>query len=151
MEKNKNIEQILKEGSKQNDFSVPEGYFEQLPGQIIEKINVHQEQKGGAPERSVFFRINPVVTMAAAVVAFAVIGYFYIHSLHSSEKSVITTNAELISDILPEDVSEEALFEFVEKEQIFPLLTQTDDADTETIIDYLVDEGVDETLLAQQL
>ncbi len=150
MKKNKHMEQILKEAGDRKNFRVPEGYFDRLPDRIRESVREAEPTRAHKGNRFTI-PIPTLVASAAAVIAFAVMGWFYVHSLRSGEPFHGGTNASLVFDLMPGDVSEEMLYNFIEEEGISTESSRTEGKNTEAIINYLVEEGVDETLLAQQL
>ncbi len=149
MKRDKNIEHIPNKASGREDFRVPEGYFEQLPGRVMEEIRSGEKDRV-TESKPALLRINPVFAMAAAVIAFAVIGYFFVQYLHTSDTPAVMSDHIVSYSSLPDDINEDVLYEYIEKENISAGFSVIDE-DSGTIIDYLMDEGVDESLLAQQL
>lgn len=150
MKKNKQIKQILNEAGDRKNFRVPEGYFDSLPDRIKESVREAEATRAHAGHRFIL-PMHTLIAAAAAVIAFAVIGYFYVNSLRSVEHFPTDTSAGVVFDIMPGDISEEVLYDFIKEEEISTGSTRTEEKNTEAIINYLVDEGVDEILLAQQL
>ena len=150
MKKDKQIKQILNEAGDRKNFRVPEGYFDSLPDRIKESVREAEATRAHAGHRFTI-PIHTLIATAAAVIAFAMIGYFYIQSLRSAGHFPADTSAGVVLDIMPGDISEEVLYDFIKEEGISTGLSRTEGKNAEAIINYLVDEGVDETLLAQQL
>ncbi len=147
MRKNNNIEKLMREAGERKHFSVPEGYFGQLPGRVLRRARQTEPERMKKP---VVVSLSKVMAVAAAVV-FAVFGYFYVHSLRSAENPSAGSTDRVMSEVLPADISENVLYNFIEEEGISAEISLTNDENSEAIIDYLVGEGVDESLLAQQL
>jgi hypothetical protein len=69
----------LQKGSlKEHPFSVPEGYFETLPGKVMERIREEDEQQ--VPVRRITGTVRFRVAMAAAIVGLALISYSIIRT-----------------------------------------------------------------------
>ncbi len=82
--------------SKKEPFAVPDGYFEELPGRIAARVREEMaagergepvrsgaETKdeptglpGGDEPRTVWMRVRPYVSLAAAILGFAMLSYF---------------------------------------------------------------------------
>jgi len=156
MNRNKKMEDLrdiapnLCEIGKGKDFLVPEGYFDHLPDRVLNTIR----ETGGKEKIGKLFplgrKMYAAIAMAAAVFAFVTLGYFYIRSLNHEYPAGTKSNSFVYFNMIKE-IDEHSIYEFMEEENITPAYLPGQPDDTETIIDYLMDEGVDETLLAQQL
>lgn len=83
-----------------NPFSVPEGYFEQLPASIMSRLPERQEAK----KPTLFVRLRPVFYAAACLLAvvFSVTLYFNSSSNEENPTMVIAQETNL-SDSYVED------------------------------------------------
>ncbi len=147
MKKHKDIEALLPGDGKQNNFRVPENYFEQLPGKMREKIRMPEEEIKTI-KMPVPHRMMTVAGVAAAVVAFVFIGYFFVHYLNTTHSPVPEGS---VSYIFSTDIDDQTLYEFIQQEDISTEFSKMNTTNVGSIIDYLADKGVDDYLLAQQL
>lgn len=112
---------------KENPFTVPEGYFENLTEQILSKIPEKSEEvklpKVGK-QVSLMERIRPWLYMAAV---FAGLGFFFkgIMKVTSEKESVITAETQdSTSDPLSNDSESEAYFTYFENKYYEDLLAE---------------------------
>ena len=141
-EENMNV--VLRDIEDNGGFRVPDGYFDRLPEQVMEKI---REGEASVPVVSV--RRKRVITLvaAAAVALLFVTGYLLLQvksGAFGNRDAATSVTVYLMSS----DVDEQVLYDFMEEENIVPeTLPVTRDDDQ--IIDYLVSEGVNESLVAE--
>ena len=140
------MHRVLRDIGENGGFRVPESYFEELPGRVMEKI-----RRGEVPASVpvVHMHRRRILSLAAA----AVISLFFITGIlllqersRSARKGEAT--ATVTAYLMSGDFNEQTLCDFMKEENIvpeIPAVTQDD----EQIIDYLVNEGVDEYLLAE--
>lgn len=97
-----------KMGNK-NPFTVPEGYFEQLAGDIIQKIPAQMEQKP-----TLIRRLRPLL-YAAACVCIALFGTVIYQNLdkqtNESLKGNFSQNAAVYNDTYMDDATDYAMFD----------------------------------------
>lgn len=127
-------------------FRVPEGYFDKLPGSILERV---KKEEHPIPKST---PLLPRWTYfaAAAVVVFALL----IGGLLQRERTrdYFATGAD-IQEVYPSvfsEISEEEILE-ITGEELFASPANLQGIDNEIIIDYLLTEGVDEYLIAEKL
>ena len=117
----------LPEKPEGQGFKVPDGYFEGLGERVLEKVRAGEREKGGRGEgmkgrrdegekrsaRTVWMRVRPQLSLAAAIVGFALISFTVIRLLTGPVN--IDTPYDLAfldeSGILDESVFMEALEE----------------------------------------
>jgi low affinity Fe/Cu permease len=141
--KRKNTER-LKEHNGEDPFRVPDGYFEHFPERVMEKIRAGEDKT--VPRMVPFHRKG--MYYAAAVIAAVVIltgGYLFLQRQGAPDVSV---RNNVTTFVMTSEIDEQMLMEFMEQENIIadtlPVISEED-----SIIDYLVQEGVDESLLAE--
>ncbi len=148
MKEKDNIKNLPGGKDKRNPFSVPEGYFDNFPAKLADRI-----QKEHPPEVSLKSRlwdtIRPQLALAATITAFAVIGYF-------GFRSFMDTSEEWLSDEMITSYIEYYQYEFSDP-YLLGLLAEEDfdfeyypedygwevSDDPDLYIDYLYQEEVD--------
>ena len=70
----KNIAPNLSKVKKENFFRIPDGYFEEFPGKLMERIGRQGERQKVLPPYRRLFKSQ--FAIAAAIVVFAVLGTF---------------------------------------------------------------------------
>lgn len=94
MNEEKKIEQIF---GKDNRFRVPDGYFENLPDQIMARIPEH-EAKVISIEQQRLWKQLPIKQIAAGVAVVALlgsgVGYAYQNNLHQKKNACANANIE---------------------------------------------------------
>ncbi len=133
---------------RKNPFSVPEGYFDSFPAKLAERLQ--KEHSASVPLKSRLWEtIRPQLALAAAITAFAVIGYL-------GFRSFMITDDQWLSDEMITGYIEYYHYEFSEP-YLLGLLEEDDfyfedypaDAgwaeidDPDLYIDYLYQEEVD--------
>ena len=151
MSVNKNNKPDLENLSKEAPFVVPEGYFDNLPGRLMEKIheeNKKQEQKNSIRLNTFF---NPQLSIAASLILFAILSYFTITYVLNSKHKQDTSQyfAELVENEI-EDYDLLLLMEALDEANNFYLEEYNIELDEE-IIDYLVSEEIDIEQIIEEL
>lgn len=134
-----NTDEIVKNFPKGDPFKTPDGYFEYLPGKISERI--HQETK---PVAQISFWRQPL-KVAASFAILAVVSYSAFVFINSGNSNKTQAIAE-INDTLSEEyalMDENSIIHYM----VDPSLVQTE-ANTDTMIEFLVDQDVSYELLA---
>lgn len=140
MDESSNISPRLTKIKRGNPYSVPENYFEELPGRIQEAIHVQKETE---PVKPFTFRaIRPQLAVAASIIAFAVIGYFGYKLIHSDNSASELTSDELAEyvEYYSSEIDEDLFIELLDENKL-PKANFFDLSDE--IITYLVDENID--------
>ena len=129
---------------KKDIFRVPDGYFDHLPGRVMERVR-KEGVSGSTAVVPLRQRVSRLLVAAAAVVLLFIVSY----SLLRRERNVPDNKAGngVTAYVWSGDVDEQTLYEFLEREDILPEACPASDEDA--VIDYLVSEGVDESLLAE--
>jgi hypothetical protein len=132
-------------GGKKDVFRVPDEYFDHLPGRVMERIRGEGAQgRGGVvPLRQ---KISRSLVAAAAALLLVIAGHYLLRT-----ESVVPegeTDSAVTAYVMSGDVDEQTLYEFIEGEDILPEAYAAAGGE-DPLIDYLVSEGVDESLLAE--
>lgn len=126
---------------KKNPFRVPDNYFEEVREDIYNRTSGTYSVKS---KNRIIRLVKPVLMLAAAMIAFAIISY-------TGLKLLFPEYGEPA-----EDNYSELLYQFDEVELINKLTEQEPDfeiqsSDTEAIIDYLLDEDIEYTSIVEFL
>lgn len=84
-----NEEKFLSFISKQNNFSVPQNYFDYLPDEIVEKIRLRSNQK------EKFFLFKPIISIPSFAVlsCMVVLLFFFYHkNIVPSDEMILSEN-----------------------------------------------------------
>jgi len=148
MDESSNISPRLTKIKRGNPYSVPENYFEELPGRILEAIHVQKET--GPVKPFIFRAIRLQLAVAASIIAFAVIGYFGYKLIHSDNSASGLTSGEIAEyvEYYSSEIEEDMFIEMLEENK----LPEADYSDlSDEIITYLVDENIDYQSIVEQL
>lgn len=135
------VEQLHNGALRKNPYKVPNGYFDDFPMQLQERI--HQQEHRNVPSWLSFMHlIKPQVTIALGVAIFAIISVTTVHYLINNQQS---------QQIMPMEYAkmmEGGMIESSEQHFIDILLEEEQSAkqeklEQEAYINYLVDEGID--------
>ena len=144
---NKKLEEL--KGNNYNPFSVPEGYFENFPTKIQERII--SENKEYAWAIKLFRYIKPQFALGFIIIAFAVIAITTVDFILSNR-----TNTGIDSDLYTRIIEVDAS-EFSEQHFIDVLLEDEKKIDdhkqeeSDFYIHYLIDENIDYGTLIDEL
>lgn len=117
---------------KKNSFPAPEGYFENLPTQIQNKIN-----GAGIKNHPVLFSVKYIKYAAAAMVLIIAGFYFYPKKTQQPKDTFTAANVYALSDD-----------ELLDEMSDFPIESETEvttSNENSEIINYLIDNKVDVT------
>ncbi len=125
-------------GKKEDGFRVPEGYFEVLPGRIMERV---RQERTAVPLRRRFYR----VAVAAAVALFLAGGtWFATREAFAPSPTEQGLQAYILNN---EEVDEILLYDFLEQEE--EITPDEKNGDEDALISYLLTEGVDENMITE--
>lgn len=96
MNPNKNIEADLLKSKhlKENPFEVPDGYFDRLENELMQKIS-----EGPSNKRKVIRQLTkPAVTLAAAMLLLTLLMYFALNLIHD-RNGIQNSNTELFAEL----------------------------------------------------
>lgn len=96
MNPDKNIEADLLKSKllKENPFEVPDGYFDRLENELMQKIS-----EGPSNKRKVIRQLTkPAVTLAAAMLLLALLMYFALNLIHD-RNGIQNSNTELFAEL----------------------------------------------------
>ncbi len=140
MEDNNDILKQFEELKDNKHFGVPEGYFEEFPNKIRQRISTEKSKE----KVSLYKQLRPQLALAASFAALFVLAYAAFSILTPKKDYVYLSENEIITSL------ESDIFEIDESELITALNTNeeveliTDYNLTEDeIIEYLTDEGED--------
>ena len=144
----KKIAPNLRNIKKENIFRVPEGYFEEFPGRMMERITRQEERQQIVHPFRRFFR-RPLA-VAAAIMVFAILGYLSIRYLISDGVNQQVSSQEIAEYIeyYASDLDEEFYYEVLDEIDVDETADQGYD---EIVIDYLLDQGVDYQSIIENL
>ena len=137
------------EVGKETPFTVPEGYFDELPTRIQDFCLAHAPATSGEPERSFLGVLKAQLALASgfiALVFLAFAGYYYIQPKPPVDG---LSNGDFI-EIVRIDVSDfdEAQLNSLQESKS-PYDTLANDS-TDEMIQYLLEENVDYVTLMEQ-
>jgi hypothetical protein len=137
---------ILKGGTgKKNPFTVPDNYFGSFPERLRQRLDAEQVPEKHVTER-VWQLLRPRLALAAAILGFALIGYFGIRTFVQVEQETI--NADRITeyiDFYQNDYSEYYLISLLDENDLDPDDIYLDE--TDTYMDYLYEYNTDLDLI----
>lgn len=148
MDESSNISPRLTKIKRRNPYSVPENYFEELPGRIQEAIHVQKETE---PVKPFAFRfIRPQLAIAASIIIFAMLGYLGYKSIYSYKSSIELTSGEIAEyvEYYSSEIDEDLFIELLDENKL-PKANFSDLSDE--IITYLIDESIDYQSIVEQL
>jgi len=137
------------QGANKNPFSVPEGYFEDFPSRIQEKIVSETKQPNRIAQ--FFHVVKPQLALAFMIAGFAFIAITVIDAIMSNQVNSPVKN-EVYTRIIEVDASEYSEQQFIDillEEEKKPSEQKTEE--TDEYIHYLMDEGIDYGTLIDEL
>jgi hypothetical protein len=137
----KNINENIDNLSKKKPFCVPDNYFDNFSDRLLEKIELQESKKLKTPFLLVF---KTQFAMAAGIIGFALLAYGAYYFI--SDKKPVTDTIAIVQD------TTDAEYYFVEEDHIIEALstkTTKPNLEGDDIISYLVEDGVDENLIAE--
>lgn len=130
-----------------NPFGVPENYFESFPGRLSDKIK--EKEKTGKRKKPKVFRIAiNQLGLAASLAAFAIISYFSIRLILNNTNSEPDSFYSEVIEYGIDDYEMDLLFDTYEEENN---ILEQEDTYQDEIIDYLVSENIEMTLIYEEL
>lgn len=148
MQKKLKIESLPDKTNKQDVFGVPKNYFRDLSGRIIKSVDatISNEVKSV----SAWDRFKPALLVAASVLGFVIITYTGQKLLRAEKESNLISSLDAIEyiDYYSHEFGEELLFD-----NIYMDVLESDLATNETdeIIAYLIQEGIEELTIYNEL
>ncbi len=125
---------------KENVFRVPDGYFEEFPGKLMERIGRQGERQKVLPPYRRLFKSQ--FAIAAAIVVFAVLGYLSIRYFVPDGVNRKLSPQEIAEymEYYASDLDEELYYEVLDEIEA----EETADHEYEDlVIDYLLDHDID--------
>jgi hypothetical protein len=144
---NKKLEEL--KGNSANPFSVPEGYFENFPTRMQEKISSKEQEPAWIMKLMQY--VKPQFALGFMIVAFAFISIITVDFILSNKNSSGLNN-ELYTRIIEVDASE-----FTERHVLDVLLEEDKKTvekkkiESDYYINYLIDEDIDYGTLIDEL
>lgn len=146
--KSKNTESLPDQASKQNMFDVPENYFQDLPGRILEAVEtkIHGKDKSAGA----WDRFKPAFLIAASVLGFMIISYTGLKLLRAEKESDFISSLDAIEYVgfYSHEFEEDLLLENIDMDETGTVLVLNE---TDEIIEYLIQEGIDDLTLYNEL
>jgi hypothetical protein len=135
MNEKENINDFLSGLREEEPFHVPDHYFDELPGRIMDRIQSNQ------PQRARAFSGRLMLAYALGIAFLIVTGVFVTKTLLDSRASVKPSRVEIAEfmDYYSSDFEEDQILEFMGKETPSDSLNRYE----ESIIHYLLDENID--------
>lgn len=135
----------LSEIRKDNPFSTPDNYFEELPGRIRSRITVREEgSKPLSPFEKTWQLLRPQLALVAIIAGFAFLGYHGFRLI--SEPDQVDISGDQISEFLEYqyyNYDHSLLLSELDEEQLFEDFYREDE-ETEAYIEYLtLDDNLD--------
>ena len=139
MKKQEPIPEKLRAAGKKLPFTVPDSYFDELPGRIQEKLILSGKPKSHGK----FPAFSPKLAMAAMFIGLIAVGYAGFRVLSDRGNSAYLRGEELGEAIeyLAYDLDEDILLTTI-LESDLPLSSQSANTRTEDIIQYLSEEDI---------
>lgn len=150
MSGNKKNKIYLKDIPKQNNFKVPDGYFDSFDRRLMEKIKENEKKETIQLPGNRWSAFRSQIALAASLVVFVVISYVVINFILSN--NLKQTDSIEYAELLQYEVSkldESYLMETYSKEQAEITPGEEDMDYTEAIIEYLASEDIDLDLIAE--
>jgi hypothetical protein len=146
MKNNNNIGSNIDRIGKKRPFSVPEGYFDSFPEKVRVRLQNEEVTVISLPER-VWQILRPQLSLAAAIIGFAIIGYIGFNTLIQSEKQLLSD--EVITeyvDYYQHDFSDYYLVSMLDFDEL-----ELEDGgyydDADAYMDYLYMDNIDIELI----
>jgi hypothetical protein len=146
MQKNESIFNNLK---KETPFRVSEQYFDTLSGKIMDSVLLPDQQQSAKKNKSV--RLKHVFAYAASFLGLIFLSYLGIHffGLLRNENYISNNDAIEYVNFYTSDFDEVTIM--VNLPDRKNANNSVNDAETESIISYLVEEGIDELTIYSKL
>jgi len=132
------INDITKNWPKKDPFVVPEGYFDELERDVLNKVNNNRSLN------SKYSNLKSPLSLAASFAALIAISYLILFFInYNSQKSTIAYNHNQIIYSEYDFIDENSLVEYIDEKP-----NDFSDISDEEIINYLLDNDFDYELLA---
>ena len=137
------LHNIKKEGM----YNVPEGYFDKLPEKIADSIKESEFSDALKQKRS--RKLWPTIFVAASILGLIMVGYYFLDHFNAKrlELFVSSNNALEYVDFYVEDFDESFIIDNILEING----SENGEEDSSEIIHYLINEGIDEFTLYQEL
>ena len=138
----------LSQIKKENVFRVPDGYFEEFPGKMMERIARKEE---GQQVPGLYRRLFKTrFAIAAAILAFALLGYLSLTYLFPDGSNQELSSQEIAEYIeyYASDLEEGVYYEVLDDIDVEKTVNHEYE---EIIIDYLIDQGIDYESIIENL
>ncbi|MCX7861498.1 MAG: hypothetical protein N2449_00700 [Bacteroidales bacterium] len=123
---------------KRQPFTVPDGYFQQLPNNILQQIN---EIPPSQSSKSLFIIAKKQLALAAAFISFVFISYGVFHFIYNSVKPKQNITQQTFDDIVLANVDESDI--------VYLLTTdiKPEEIKPETLENILLDETLNDDII----
>lgn len=132
--------------NKENPFRTPEGYFENFSEKIMQKIG---EPEVTEKRISTWHLFKTQFAMAAGIIGFALLAYYSYNLISNNNSQINHKNNNVIAVIAD---TTDAELSFVDETHIVEALSTTtpkQEVDGNDLINYLIEDDIDENLIAE--
>lgn len=139
METRNDISPLLDKLKKSSPYSVPDKYFENLSGRVLDRVRNEKPQRKNL---TLLQTIKPYLSLAAGLAFVLVTGYSVMH-FYSSHSKVLASNKS--NEYLERELSsidENTIVDFIAKDDAPIETVAVDDKSTTAIIDYLSESNL---------
>lgn len=137
MDKQNNIPPIISKIPKENPFKVPNGYFETFSYRLGETIH----KKAPAPEKRIHY-IKPYLAAAILILVALVSGYYALRTTPGRSGERFHAEVSRVVEQELYSISEETILDAMGNDDGKETVTSPD---TDEMINYLLDENMDES------
>jgi hypothetical protein len=132
------------DSEKKSPFRVPPLYFDDLSDRIMERIG--NEPGYQAERRSLFSIIRPHITLAAAMIVLAIVSWWGLRLLLPDNENLIREHQSELTAYLASELDMETI---ISEAGGIEMTGFGEDADSEEIIDYLILNDIDYTIITE--
>jgi hypothetical protein len=132
------------DSEKKNPYRVPPLYFDDLSDRIMERIETEPGYR--AEKRSLFTIIRPHITLAAAMIVLAIVSWWGLRLLLPDNDNLIRERQSDLTAYLASELDMETI---ISEAGGIEMTGFGEDADSEEIIDYLILNDIDYTIITE--
>lgn len=137
----------FKDIPKENPFKVPENYFEELEGRIMAATNGNEH----APAKQVVIRrLLPYIAVAASVAMLAILGYSVLYNRPDGKSKVLIPEIT-VNEFTENYLNDIDLITLEDRVAESGVLIERPGVSKGDIIDYLINENIDESEIYENL
>ncbi len=134
----------LSDIGREQPFEVPDNYFRDLPGRIMEQCEAREKK------RSFIHILKPALSLAAMFVSVALIAYFAIQLIDQPESKTPYGKEDIAeAEYYDQYYNQNELMENLQENEAIQI--EEDSEKTKEYIEYLLNEDIDYTTLINEL